>query len=835
VTPLPPIDPVLQAHACACLTPNGLSLGPANGIPGYDVLVGGFSPVYSPACLMGAAEIVMDGLDRGYVNGMSSIGEFVSSPRALCTFVYLTMPYLDACPTPWWNEDVCQSAPIIGGELGKSSSSRVLLRRATRDQIAFFLHLAGPQIMGLDFVTDSMFPARVFYDANIAGGTFLDLDKRDLKDMGYSISSAHRFTRAIASYELMLPLVTPSEMIALESLPDATGQLHFTQQFLSLPANTPPEPTTVYLQLDIEQLITIDEVSYEFELEFGMHALWEDVRIEVMCTRTGADNRDVSDDDVCADYWRPRFKFANAVGDPMVVDDRGLQTVPGSSQPFPPVWGNEDDFSLHFTRAESSLGTTFQRLRGRFMGSLSFKSFPSDVQELHIIVRAPTLQTLDKVRYVAEATISDNIVEPASWRIVAVDIIDRANKMQYMPELSRACSSGDQSESDDSGTCDASACTSPGGDVDVTAVGGQDCWAGTPLQACTCSAGRARLTGQVQDTGYGTLYEYTCCTGGHTVGESCGDYPKPGVCKWRDGLYPSSRSALGGESIDDNRGDENQNSEFTLVVRVERIKTFYLLNFVMMVVALTSLSFFTFFLPTDAIDTRLSISLTVVLSINVFQVMLVERLPDTGYNTNMHWFTILCTMLVVLVCMQNLVTYRANLRSAAKQLIAQRLTLIRKDAKKMYAIRVAQRHFLQRITALRAANKNPAGPNSSSAPAASLGAAVGIRPVLQSSGVKVSPKETWSREATAPSAKPKDSRTKIYEASTKQPTATHLKPTTFRHHLRRYAKTLDNYADKAASKAAEMADAHAMWAFPLVLVFILSFFDKLNWALEPTG
>ena len=50
-----------------------------------------------------------------------------------------------------------------------------------------------------------------------------------------------------------------------------------------------------------------------------------------------------------------------------------------------------------------------------------------------------------------------------------------------------------------------------------------DCWAGTSDEACTCSNGQARLTGESYDDGDTTVYEYTCCTSGPTVGEECGD------------------------------------------------------------------------------------------------------------------------------------------------------------------------------------------------------------------------------------------------------------------------------------------------------------------------
>ena len=42
------------------------------------------------------------------------------------------------------------------------------------------------------------------------------------------------------------------------------------------------------------------------------------------------------------------------------------------------------------------------------------------------------------------------------------------------------------------------------------------------------------------------------------------------------------------------------------------------------------LSFLTFFFAADAIDVRLSVALTVILAINVYQIVLVDMMPATG-------------------------------------------------------------------------------------------------------------------------------------------------------------------------------------------------------------
>ena len=56
---------------------------------------------------------------------------------------------------------------------------------------------------------------------------------------------------------------------------------------------------------------------------------------------------------------------------------------------------------------------------------------------------------------------------------------------------------------------------------------------------------------------------------------------------------------------------------------------------------LVLLGWTTFFLDPHNIDTRLSIALTLVLAINVVQVVLVENTPETAYLSSLALFTVL--------------------------------------------------------------------------------------------------------------------------------------------------------------------------------------------------
>ena len=68
------------------------------------------------------------------------------------------------------------------------------------------------------------------------------------------------------------------------------------------------------------------------------------------------------------------------------------------------------------------------------------------------------------------------------------------------------------------GRCSQEWCTSPDGN------NGEDCWAGSDSEPCTCSQGEARETGETIEYEGDLYYGYTCCTSGNNEGEHCGDY-----------------------------------------------------------------------------------------------------------------------------------------------------------------------------------------------------------------------------------------------------------------------------------------------------------------------
>ena len=76
----------------------------------------------------------------------------------------------------------------------------------------------------------------------------------------------------------------------------------------------------------------------------------------------------------------------------------------------------------------------------------------------------------------------------------------------------------------------------------------------------------------------------------------------------------------------------------TLSIHVARISNFYTWNFVLIIALLVFASFFSVLVPPASLDARLGLTLTVILGLNVFQIVVIDNTPNTGYLTSMHTY-----------------------------------------------------------------------------------------------------------------------------------------------------------------------------------------------------
>lgn len=120
--------------------------------------------------------------------------------------------------------------------------------------------------------------------------------------------------------------------------------------------------------------------------------------------------------------------------------------------------------------------------------------------------------------------------------------------------------------------------------------------------------------------------------------------------------------------------EESKVSAVTCEVKVERTTVFYMLNYIMVVILLTSLSWITFVMDPSELGDRCGISLTLLLALNVFQLILSELMPKTGYLTPMHEFVIVSTFFTVLAAVESVASHVFNKRAAVRAAVVDKLT-----------------------------------------------------------------------------------------------------------------------------------------------------------------
>jgi len=95
----------------------------------------------------------------------------------------------------------------------------------------------------------------------------------------------------------------------------------------------------------------------------------------------------------------------------------------------------------------------------------------------------------------------------------------------------------------------------------------------------------------------------------------------------------------------------NAISQGVVIFRVIRDLPYYIYNYVLIEAMLVALGFTCFTINRDATDVRLTIAMGLVLSINVFQVVLVENIPETGYLTRLTRYTVFNEGLLIIISM----------------------------------------------------------------------------------------------------------------------------------------------------------------------------------------
>jgi len=140
---------------------------------------------------------------------------------------------------------------------------------------------------------------------------------------------------------------------------------------------------------------------------------------------------------------------------------------------------------------------------------------------------------------------------------------------------------------------------------------------------------------------------------------------------WMGTLSPEEFAAISMTNPDETRW-----SAVTLTVHVRRLSLFYFYNFVLVVVLLVLISFASLFLSPTALDSRLGLTLTIVLGLQVFQIVIIDNMPETGYLTPLHEYTLGATFLVVMVALENLLVHVADRRHTQMLAVSSKLSAL---------------------------------------------------------------------------------------------------------------------------------------------------------------
>jgi len=360
------------------------------------------------------------------------------------------------------------------------------------------------------------------------------------------------------------------------------------------------DPTDVFVVFNLERLINLDSQTGEFEVEAVVTVSWRDSRIFAKCTHAGKRGA-FAPDDPCRYFWQPRFVWQN------------LKMRPGFDDLQPTVI---EDFG--FTTV---VGSKVTDTGGAGWGE-GLDGSRSQLVETSVGIQMYRIRGT----FIADLSFHD-----FPYDIQNLDIR-----------------------------------ISPFGDLNYRLVR---------------LSSRAAPKAVFEGGGELDLFKTICISSFDGVNDvskvaaefEVGNDPYADYLRRFNSAPPDimmSEMSAGAEfDIDNNPEFDMEDlaqlmmwSETTFRIVVRRIHAFYNLNFVLVLSMLVTVAMFSFQLPSTALDSRLSITLTVFLGINVFQIVVIDNVPNTGYVTRMHSFCLKCTAIVVFVAVQNVTMFLVNKR-----------------------------------------------------------------------------------------------------------------------------------------------------------------------------
>ena len=114
-------------------------------------------------------------------------------------------------------------------------------------------------------------------------------------------------------------------------------------------------------------------------------------------------------------------------------------------------------------------------------------------------------------------------------------------------------------------------------------------------------------------------------------------------------------------------------SSVIVSIEVERVTSYYMLNYVLVAAMLASMSMICFFLSPEDLNDRATLSLTIILALNVFQLVMNSSMPETGYLTSLTAFIIASTLFVAFVTIESVVVFILHRRTVMRDEVVRKL------------------------------------------------------------------------------------------------------------------------------------------------------------------
>ena len=395
---------------------------------------------------------------------------------------------------------------------------------------------------------------------------------------------------------------------------------------------TSKAPRHTTLPLPSSSRLTTRTVPPPTPVEYFVYLAWTDRRIFSRCDGFISDGSDSTDP--CSLYWQPDIVLPDALlGDeePQIIEDLGLFTHVGLEQ--------GPDPTIAIPNHNRSIAYRQYRERAKFLVVLDQADIPFDDHTLNFTFKLPSGVTADEACFATGPPDGDGrdatIVELSSMQLGG------GWKQGDKPHLW----SGDASQ------------------VRRSPRPAHPVWDIMDFTAHVVQRSRDPIV-ELESTEW--------------------SYEKNPAYRMRElieGPWLRAHLESGAHSV----------CEVTFSLTIKRRNTYHILNYIVTQSLLVVLGWCTFGIAPSNVDSRLAITLTLLLAINVFQIVLVENLPEMGNLSRLQWFTVTNTLILALMAMESIIVCQCWKHEKRRQELEARIKELTNNQLAVLAIMRLQR------------------------------------------------------------------------------------------------------------------------------------------------